>query len=111
MSKSTNAEAEIHSVLFRDNVWVNEAGEQLSDGAMEQALEVEAIYCQSYEEAGTIAELVALWNGGNLTGIKAFMDNVERALDEGTPLAYYSDRPLEISGRYRVPPIDGQESR
>ena len=108
---SHNANAEIHSVLFCEYGWVNEMGEQLPDAGMEQALEWEALYCQSYAEVDTIEQLVELWNGGPYNIIKKFLDNFERALDEGTPLAYYSDRPLEISGRYRVPPLDGQESR
>ena len=102
MSEADNTDAEIHSVIFHENVWVNEMGEQLPDATMEEALEWEAIYCGSYAEVYSIEQLVELWNGGPHTSIKAFLDNFERALDEGTPLYYYSDRPLKISGCYPV---------
>ncbi len=102
MSEGDKTDAEIHSVIFHENVWVNELGEHLPDAGMEQALEYEAIYCESYAEVYSIEQLVEQWNGASYTGIRAWLDNFERALDEGTPLAYYSDRPLEISRRYRV---------
>ena len=78
-------------------MWVNGHGEPLSDAATEEALEWEAIYCRSYYEPETIKQLVELWNGARLDGIKAFLDNFERALDGGAPLAYTVDRPLEIN--------------
>ena len=102
MPEGDNTDAIIHSVIFHENVWVNEIGEQLPDVAMEQALEWGALYCESYAEAYSIEQLVEQWNGAPYTSIKAFLDNFERALDEGTPLAYYSDPPLKISGRHRV---------
>ena len=102
MSEGDNTDAVIHSVHFHENVWVNEMGERLPDAGMDEALEWEALYCQSYAEVYSIEQLVEQWNGAPYTSIKAFLDNIERALDEGTPLAYYSDRPLKISGRYPV---------
>ncbi len=102
MSEGDNTVSVIHSVIFHENVWVNEMGEQLPDATMEEALEWEAIYCESYAEVYSIEQLVEQWNGTPYTSIKAWLDNFERALDEGTPLAYYSDRPLKISRIDRV---------
>ena len=102
MPEGDNTDAIIHSVIFHENVWVNEMGEQLPDATMEEALEWEAIYCESYAEAYSIEQLVEQWNRPPYMSIKAFLDNFERALDEGTPLYYYSDRPLEVIGCYPV---------